>query len=130
MTDIIIQAYQVLDEIKKDPIFQEIKRLDTLIVQTFSKEIVAFQQAKNAYDIMMTEGGSYHPDYKRIVKDYAEKKATLYQQSLVQAYFERQKSLENMLNQFLKELSLAISDHIKTPNKLGIIEKGGSCHVR
>jgi hypothetical protein len=45
-------------------------------------------------------------------------------------YLELEKTFQDNLNEFLTDLGKAVSDHIKTPNALGIVTQGGSCHVR
>lgn len=130
MTDLIIQAYHVLDELKKDPHYLKMKQLDRLIADTYPDTIRTFHETKKVYDDIMATGGSYHPDFKQAVKQFSEAKATLYQQPEVTQYFEAEKAFETMINDFLKEMTESISSHIKTPNKLGIVQKGGSCHVR
>jgi len=129
MTDIMMQAYQVLDEIKLDPVYQEIKRLDKIIVELYAKEIELFQQTKAIYDQVMKDGGTYHPDFKDVVKKYGEAKMDLYSKPELKLYFDYEKQFQDDLNVFLSDLSKTASDHIKTPNKLGIVKKGGSCHV-
>ncbi|MDX9690942.1 MAG: YlbF family regulator [Acholeplasmataceae bacterium] len=130
MTDIIIQAYQVLDEIKQDPRYQEIKKIDQYIIKHFQDEIEHFKQTKERYDGIMSQGGHYHPDFKEAVKAYSEAKSTLYSKEEVKQYFQLEKEIQDEINGFLSELSESISSFIKTPNKLGIVSKGGgSCHV-
>lgn len=130
MTDIIIQAYQVLDELKQDTNYLLMKSLDKEIASCYSKEIGAFQTAKKIYEDVLSTGGTYHPDYKEAVKNLSLAKAELYQQDEVKRYLEAEKSFQEMLNTFLNEMTQSVSSHIKTPNKLGIVQKGGSCHVR
>ncbi len=64
MTEIILQAYHVLDEIRKDQKYIEIKYLDQKMLELYDLEIKLFQQTKLAFDKVMQEGGIYHPDYK------------------------------------------------------------------
>lgn len=130
MTDIIMQAYNVLDEIKDDPMYQSIKTLDRLITSKYKEEIKVFNQANKVYNQVMAEGGTYHPDYKEAVKTFSQAKSNLYQKQEVVQYFEIEKQFQEQLNDFLTQLSQAVSNHIKTPNKMGIVTKGGSCHVR
>jgi len=130
MTDIIMQAYQVLDEIKEDPKYIEIKYLDQKMLELYAKEIEVFQDAKVKYDQVMSEGGSYHPDFKETIQKFSESKTALYSQTEVKRYFEVEKEFQDELNAFLFEMTQAVSSHIQTPNKLGIVKKGGSCHVR
>ncbi|MCF7930415.1 MAG: YlbF family regulator [Acholeplasmataceae bacterium] len=130
MTDIIMQAYQVLDEIKNDPMYQAIKSFDQMIIRLYQDEITKFQEAKKAYDQIMNEGGTYHPDYKETIKLFSQAKSELYQKPEVVTYFELERQFQDELNAFLTDLSRSVSNHITTPNKLGIVTKGGSCHVR
>ncbi|MDI6452927.1 YlbF family regulator [Peloplasma aerotolerans] len=130
MTDIIIQAYHVLDEIKGDSKYIEIKALDQLICKKYEKEIENFQKAKQNYDQVMTDGGGYHPDFKEAVKQFSDTKTILYNKDEVKQYFKVEKEFQDELNTFLFELTQSVSNHIKTPDKMGIIKKGGSCHVR
>ena len=130
MTDIIMQAYHVLDEIKQDERYLEIKKLDRYIIHNYHQEIHHLQQNKDKYDQIMREGGHYHPDFKEIIKIYSDAKRVLYEKEEVKNYFRLEKLLQDEINAFLTEMTQAISTHIKTPNKLGIVSKGGgSCHV-
>lgn len=130
MTDIIMQAYNVLDELKTDPTYQAIKSFDKLIITKYKNEIQKFQDAKKTYDQIMSQGGTYHPDFKKVVKIFSEAKSDLYQKPEVVQYFELERQFQDQLNSFLAELSQSVSNHIAVPNKLGIVTKGGSCHVR
>lgn len=129
MTEIMMQAYNVLDEIKQDETYQEIKRLDRLMGTLYPNEIKLFQDAKATYDQVMKDGGHYHPDFKEAVKKFAEAKADLYSKPELKRYFELEKKFQDELNAFLNTLSKAASEYIKAPDKMGIIKKGGSCHV-
>jgi cell fate (sporulation/competence/biofilm development) regulator YlbF (YheA/YmcA/DUF963 family) len=130
MTDIIMQAYQVLDELKIDTNYLLMKSLDKEISSRYPKEIEAFQKAKKIYEDVLETGGTYHPDYKEAVKKLSLTKAELYQKAEVKKYLEAEKSFQDMINTFLNVMTQSVSSHIKTPNKLGIVQKGGSCHVR
>ncbi len=130
MTDIIMQAYHVLDEIRRDPIYQSIQTLDQKIGILYASEIEAFQKAKALYESIMSTGGTYHPDFKDVVKSFSETKAVLYAKTEVKAYFDAEKIFQDELNTFLFDMTQAVSSHIKTPDKMGIVKKGGSCHVR
>ena len=130
MTEIIIQAYNVLDELRKNEMYQSLKELDKQIGLLYPKEIDAFQKAKVAYDEILATGGSYHPDYKATVKSLSETKTMLYEKPEVKKYFQLEKEVQEEINQFLNDLAHSVSPHVKAPNKLGIVQKGGSCHVR
>lgn len=130
MTDIIMQAYNVLDAFKQDPHYMTMKTLDKEIEIKYQKEIERFKQAKLAYDDIMATGGTYHPDYKEAAKKLSLTKTDLYQKPAVVRYVEAERKFQEIINTFLNEMTHAVSSHIKTPNKLGIVQKGGSCHVR
>ena len=130
MTEIIMQAYNVLDELKTDPLFIQMKELDQKIASLYQKEIQAFTKAKEVYEDVMTTGGSYHPDYKDAIRKLAETKSELYRKPEVMQYVQTEKAFQDMINEFLQQMTSMVSTHIKTPNKLGIVQKGGSCHVR
>ena len=130
MTEIIMQTYNVLDEIKSDPVYQSIKTYDKLISDKYNIEIEKFQQAKKIYNQVMTDGGRFHPDFKEVTKNLGQVKKELYQKQEVIKYLELEKTFQDNLNEFLTVLGKAVSDHIKTPNALGIVTQGGSCHVR
>lgn len=130
MTNIIIQAFLVLDEIKKDPKYLLMKQLDLQIGKLYPNEIKAFQDSKKVYDEVMATGGSYHPDFKNVVQKFSKAKSVLYGKNEVSLYFQTEKELQEEINSFLKEMTDSISSFIKTPDKLGIVQKGGSCHVR
>lgn len=129
MTDIIIKAYDVVDEILSDPSIKEIKILNQKIDQLYKEEIKAFNDAKIKYQTILDEGGTYHPDYKQSIKTLSETKKVLYEMPEVKKYLELELEFESKLNEFLNMISKTISDHVPAPNKFGMIKKGGSCHV-
>lgn len=130
MTDIIIQAYHVLDEILKDKNYVEMKILNQLIIKKYDEEIIAFNQAKETYSQMMQDGGTYHPDFKKYTSLLSETKKKLYETEEMKRYVYLEKTLQTEINAFLADLTDVVSPHIKTPDVFGIIKKGGSCHVR
>ena len=124
-----MQAYNVLEEILKDPKLKEIKILNQKIDKAYPNEIKAFEEAKIYYQKIMDEGGKYHPDYKDAIKKLSESKKNLYEQPDVKRYLSLELAFESELNEFLNELTKIVSDHVPAPNKFGMIKKGGSCHV-
>lgn len=129
MTEIIIKAYDVLDEMINDPLFKKIKKLNRNLDNLYENEINAFNNAKIKYDQVLSEGGTYHPDYKETIKKLSQTKQILYKMPEVAKYLEAEIEFETRLNQFLNDISKTISDHVPAPNKFGMIKKGGSCHV-
>ncbi|RJX24344.1 MAG: hypothetical protein C4537_06975 [Acholeplasma sp.] len=125
-----MQAYNVLDELRKDNKYQTLLTLDQHIGTLYPREIAAFQKAKVTYEEILNTGGSYHPDYKDAIKVLSQTKTLLYEKPEVKRYFELEREVQDELNDFLNELAHSVSTHVKAPNKLGIVQKGGSCHVR
>jgi cell fate (sporulation/competence/biofilm development) regulator YlbF (YheA/YmcA/DUF963 family) len=124
-----MKAYDVVDEILKDPVIKEIKRLNQSIDHVCKEEIKAFNDAKIKYQMIFNQGGTYHPDYKQSIKVLSETKKALYEMPEVKKYLELELEFEAKLNEFLNTISKTISDHVPAPNKFGMIKKGGSCHV-
>lgn len=130
MTDIIIKAYDVLEEFKSDALYQKLKHVKKQLEQNHFKDIEAFNLAKANYDLILSEGGTYHPSYKDAVKALSEAKSRLYAHPLIEEYKALEKAFELMLNAFIQSFTKHISDHIQTPNQLGFFTKqGGGCHV-
>jgi len=129
MTEIIMQAYETADEIVSDPRFKRIVTLNKLIDQLYPNEIKAFDEAKIKYDDVMSTGGKYHPDFKKVTKLLSETKAALYNQKEVLEYRQLEREFEQDLNTFIFDMTSKISEHIPSPNAFGLIKKGGSCHV-
>jgi len=129
MTEIIIKAYDVADEIIKDSKYSEIKRLNKLIDQLYPNEIEAFEAAKVKYDDVMTTGGKYHPDFKSVTLLLSQTKAALYEKPEVVEYRKLELEFEQELNAYIFEMTSKISDNIPSPDAFGLVKKGGSCHV-
>jgi len=129
LTDIIIKAYDVAEEIVKDEKFKEIVKLNKSIDILYPKEIEAFKLAKIKYQEVMNVGGKYHPDFKEVTALLSQTKAALYNQKEVARYNQLELEFEKGLNDFIAEITSIISDNIPSPNTFGMIKKGGSCHV-
>ncbi len=129
MTDIIIQAYHVVDEIAKDPDLIALKKQNQIIEKKYLNEIKTFRQVKNEYSDILNTGGKYHPDFKKVSTKLSETKRVLYEKEEVKTYLTLEKKVEMKLNDLLKNIANRISSHIPTPNALGIVKKGGHCHV-
>jgi cell fate (sporulation/competence/biofilm development) regulator YlbF (YheA/YmcA/DUF963 family) len=125
-----MQAYNVLDELRKDEKYLTLLTLDQRIGTLYPQEISAFQKAKVTYEEILNTGGAYHPDYKDAIKLLSQTKTILYEKPEVKRYFDLEREVQDELNDFLNELAHSVSTHVKAPNKLGIVQKGGSCHVR
>ncbi|MFU8793000.1 MAG: YlbF family regulator [Acholeplasmataceae bacterium] len=130
MTELIIKAHDVLEEFKSDPDYQKLKEMKKKVETHYKNDIVAFNEAKAKFDQVLSEGGTHHPDYKSTIKALSEAKSTLYSHQDLKDYVSIEKTFETKLNTFISTLSKHISDHIQTPNELGLFKKeGGGCHV-
>jgi len=129
MTEIIIEAYQVLDAFKKEPHYIEMIELKKKIDHLYPELILAFNNHKNRYQMIMEQGGTYHPDFQTVTQALQISKKTLYEKMEVKRYQVLEKQMQKMLNDFLYEIKEAISPHIKTPNPFGWMDKEGGCHV-
>lgn len=130
MTDLIMRAYDVLDEFKSDEDYQKLKHMKKKVETHYQHDIEAFNLAKVKFDQVLSEGGTHHPDYKSTIKALSEAKIKLYSHEDLKAYATLEKIFEKKLNNFIATLSKEISEHIQTPNELGLFKKeGGGCHV-
>jgi cell fate (sporulation/competence/biofilm development) regulator YlbF (YheA/YmcA/DUF963 family) len=130
MSDIMIQAYKVLEELKNEESYKLMKKLNQEMIFKYQKEIDAFQKDKNEFNQMMNEGGAYHPDFKMISQRFQQSKKELYEKDLIIQYFKAEKTFEDILNEFMSELTQNISSYIEPKGQVVFKTKGGSCHVR
>lgn len=130
MTEYIIQAYKIADEMKHSLKYRQYKQLEKIIEEKYATLIQTFNTWKEKYYTILDEGGKYHPDYLETVKKLSEAKKVLYEKSEVRHYFELEQELQTELNLFIKQITEIISNNIKKPNELGLLkEKGGGCHA-
>lgn len=130
MTDIIIQAYRAIEEIAADPRLIELRRLNEAIKTTNQREIEAFNRAKDVYERIEREGGSYHPEYKVASRTLSEAKQALYRTQEVKRYLELERQINDELQAFLERIASSISQEIKTSNSPWTKSKGGTCNAR
>lgn len=123
MTELIMKAYDVLDEIKSDQAYQRFLELDKLIKKTLENEVFEFDQKKQIYQKVMALGGHYHPDFKEVSKMFLEVKQRLYEHAYVKEYLLLEKSIQKELNEITQEMKDIVSPHIKVPNQFGLMDK-------
>jgi len=129
MTEIIMKAYDVLEEILQDDKIRQLKALDQEIESKYRADLETFGQMKQTYNQVLNEGGSYHPDYAATLKTFSEMKKALYEKEEVARYLEIERKLEQELNAFLNDIAQAISHHVPRPNPFGLFKKGGNHHA-
>lgn len=118
-TNIITKAYDLADELKQSFMCQEIKRLDKVIKTKYQVELKEYQEAFKKFDDVYSTGGTYHPDFKMVSRDYRLKKEKLFNKQEVKDYFK----YENEINDYLRELSDEIFSSVSKYYKI----KGGVC---
>jgi cell fate (sporulation/competence/biofilm development) regulator YlbF (YheA/YmcA/DUF963 family) len=129
MTEIILQTYNVLDEIKEKFHFKKLSQLKSIIDKTYEKEIKQFDQAKKEYDEIMEQGGTFHKRYQEVAKNLSFAKEILYNKNEVKEYMTIEKNIQFELNDLLNSIAKTVSKEIQTPNEFGIISKKGKHHV-
>lgn len=129
MTDIIMQAYQALDEIKEKHQITKLRTLKLKIDKKYEKEIEDFNQSKNRYEEIMEQGGMYHKSYSNRAKALSLSKEILYSKEEVKEYMQIEKDIQKDINDLLNRIASAISSEVQTPNAFGIIKKKGNHHV-
>lgn len=129
MTDIILQAYRAIDEIDADPRLTELEKLNETIVTEHHREVESFKAAKDTFERIENEGGTYHPDYKEAARTLSEAKKALYEIDDVRRYVELEQQINDDLQAFLDRIASAISPEIRTSNSLWTESKGGKKHA-
>jgi cell fate (sporulation/competence/biofilm development) regulator YlbF (YheA/YmcA/DUF963 family) len=129
MTEIIMQTYHVIDEIKNNNQIKRLNELKTIINDLYKIEVDSFNEAKTNYDFIIDQGGVYHKRYQEVAKNLSHAKSTLYQKQEVIEYMKIESNLQAELNDFLNQIAKTISKEIQTPNEFGIISKKGKHHV-
>lgn len=130
MTEYIMQAYRVAEEIKDSLKYKRLKTLEKEIEETYKEHLKEFNQIKEVYYQILEDGGKYHPDYIKTVKTLGLAKQVLYEKQEVKEYFKLEQEIQSELNIFVKSITEIVSSHIKKPNEMGLLkEKGGGCHA-
>lgn len=68
MTEIILQIYPVIDEIKHENQLNQLRYLKNQIEVKYKGLLFEFNQAKLSHEKIMEEGGLHHPDYQKSAK--------------------------------------------------------------
>ncbi|MEC9485018.1 MAG: YlbF family regulator [Candidatus Izemoplasma sp.] len=129
--EVMIKAYDLVDEIKSSDAYQEYIKLENDIANNkdIQETVAQFQKAKSAYE-EAKQYGKHHPDLKSRQRTLADVKKNLYSYSSVARYKQLEIKLQKQLDRISKTIANAISLHIPHPNELGIlqVEKGeNSC---
>lgn len=110
-TKIINKAYDLADELKKTPVYLEMKRLNELIKTKYKKELNDYQKVFSRFDEILNTGGVYHPDFKEVNSLYSEVKTILYSKEEVKEYFKNEQKMNEILKEIADEISLSVSNY-------------------
>lgn len=117
-TKIINKTYDLADELKQSFYYQEMIRLDQIIKTKYKKELQSYKENFSKFDEVYSQGGKYHPDFKKVSKDYADAKKELFSKLEVKQYFEYETKINDLLEKISNEICGSISKHYN---------KGGTC---
>ena len=114
-----IEVRQELDNIKDEFVnskeFLEYKNLEKLVYEKYLKEIVSFNNAKEALE----EAKKYHIDLKQKEEVLSRAKKELYSKEEVK----RLKELEKILQNELDQISNSIASHFSNKLRQDIVDK-------
>lgn len=127
MTEILMLAYDYVDEIKASNEYQRLLWLNDNLTKLYQEEIKAFKTIEKAYNEVM-EIGIHHPDFKKVSSSFVEVKKNLYEKSEVKEYLALDRKIEVKMNQLLEKISTNISTNIPIKNEFGFFKGGGSCN--
>lgn len=128
MTEIILEAYHVLDEIKTSDTYIELLKLNSYITNNLNEEYLKYQNLKTKLDKIISMGAKFHPDFKEISTKLLIAKEALYSIKEVKKYLSLKGDVVKELNDFSRSLGSVISNNLNVPNELGIVKtKKGVC---
>lgn len=126
MTEFIELAYDYLDLLKENPNYIKLVSLNREVNLKYELEFNEFKTISKRFDEVM-EIGTYHPDFRDVSKEFSRVKANLYEKPLIKEYLLLDKKIEQMINELLSEIAMAISPNILVKDQFGFIKGGGSC---
>jgi len=122
--EILDKTYSLVDEIKDSKEYKRMIELKTIIDNDndLKELILAFNKIKAKYEEVQ-KYGKFHPDLKKTQMELSNKKESLYSHAIIKEYKELEKSLQKTLDNISKEIAKTVSDKIKHPNEIGLINK-------
>lgn len=125
MNDSVLnKVYDLVDEIKTKEEYIRLLELKKIIDQDDLIRILItkFNQAKNKYEEAI-KFGKFHPDLKQIQLDLGKAKSELYNNETVSEYKTLEKAIQKMLDDISRRIAQSVSEKIKYPNEIGLINK-------
>lgn len=132
MAEIILEAYQLADELKNSPEIKEylLRKKQMEQCSEAVSLIKEFQIAKEHYE-EAKRFGIFHPNYYEAKERAEALQQDLFKQEQIRAFKEAEEKVELLLFQISRTIAEAISPSIKVPNDLDskslFRSKCGSC---
>ncbi len=122
--EIIEKTYELVEEIKQKKDYKRLLELHQIIEtdSTIQELINTFIKYNDKYE-EVTKYGKYHPDLKKVQQEFSSAKEKLYTNVIVKEYKNLENKLQKELNIISKEIAISISQKIKHPNELGLVNK-------
>ena len=117
-------TYDLVDEIKEQPTFKRLMELQQQLDENeqLQQLITAFQKTNIKYE-EVRKYGKYHPDLKDVQKQFQQAKSNLYSHPLIVEYKQLEQQIQKQLDTISKTIATSISNKIKYPNEIGLINK-------
>ncbi|WP_044642233.1 YlbF family regulator [Risungbinella massiliensis] len=121
MAELILDAYQLADELKESPEVQEylIRKKQMEQCSAAQKLIQEFQQAKLLFE-ETRRFGIFHPNYHEAKERAEALQRYMNEQAEIGAFQEAEKRLDQLLFQISNMLAKAVSNSIKVPNDFAL----------
>jgi|GEM_PF-3176248 len=128
MIKLLLLVDDYVKEIKNKDYYKKYIYLNDMISDKYFDLIKLLNEKKEKYD-EISKYGKYAPDFKEISNAYQKIKMEVMMVDEIKQYFFLNRKIEEEINDFFREISLAISPNIPVINKLGFIslKKGKSC---
>lgn len=131
MAELILDAYQLADELKESPEVQEylIRKKQMEQCSEAQKLILEFQQAKILFE-ETKRFGIFHPNYHEAKERAEALQEYMKNQAEIRAFQEAEKRLDQLLFEISNMVAKAVSNSIKVPNDLAVTTgKKKACSV-
>ena len=122
MDELINQASLVGKSIKNTIEYKRLVELRSIIDEKYEKEITEFKKQNEEYNRLVSINDKYSNKYKEALKKFVEAKNRLYQKEEVIEYIKNERIIQTRLNALSKNIAEVVSDNIKVPNEIGIIQ--------
>lgn len=121
---ILENTYELVDEIKQEKSYLRLLELKSIIAsnEDLKNLIATFNKVKIKYDDVI-KYGKYHPDLKKVQQELSKTKEILYSNDIISEYKKVEKEIQKNLDLISSEIAKSVSNKIKHPNEIGLINK-------